>query len=175
VITTIEQNGSFHVTGTTPDEINVGLDAAVELAWLHAANEGRHGILVTRHHPTSTQLRSVLSFLSASPGNERDKPLAILRRFACRWGSVRSCCPRASACLQPLRTRVHDSDVQSPVRPLGRCLRGPDHRLGNERPDRPPRRRHQPQRQQLPAQKTPTHRQYPTIEPQPRGPVFNWH
>lgn len=51
MITTIEQNRSFHVTGTTPDEINVGLDAAVELARLHAANEGWHGILVTRHRP----------------------------------------------------------------------------------------------------------------------------
>jgi hypothetical protein len=56
----------------------------------------------------------------------------------------------------------------------GDAFAGPDHRLGDDRQDRPSRRRHQPQRQQLPAQETPTRRHYGTIEPQPRGPIFGW-
>lgn len=49
MITAIEQNRYFHVTGRTVEEIQSGLDAAVDLARMHAGDEGREGILVTRH------------------------------------------------------------------------------------------------------------------------------
>jgi len=51
MIKTIEQGRHFHVTGTTPNEIHTGLDAAVELARLRASDHGGQGILVTRHRP----------------------------------------------------------------------------------------------------------------------------
>lgn len=52
MIKTIEEGRHFHVTGTTPNEIHSGLDAAVELARLRAADDGGQGILVTRHRPS---------------------------------------------------------------------------------------------------------------------------
>lgn len=51
MIETIEQGKHFYVSGTTPNEIQTGIDAAVELARLRATDDGGQGILVTRHRP----------------------------------------------------------------------------------------------------------------------------
>ena len=51
-----------------------------------------------------------------------------------------------------LRTRLADPHLEPALRPLGRRVRRPGRRLSHDRPHRPPRRRHHPQRLQLPAQ-----------------------
>jgi hypothetical protein len=43
----------YHVTADEPRLIDERLDAAEKLAQERALREGRHGILVTRHGPTS--------------------------------------------------------------------------------------------------------------------------
>jgi hypothetical protein len=43
----------YHVTADEPRLIAERLDAAEKLAQGRASTEGRHGILVTRHGPTS--------------------------------------------------------------------------------------------------------------------------
>ena len=60
--------------------------------------------------------------------------------------------PVLPARLITLRTRLADPDLEPAVRPLGRCVRRPGRRLSHDRPNRPPRRSHHPQRLQLPTQ-----------------------
>jgi len=43
----------YHVTADAPQLIGERLDAAERLAWQQALREGAHGILVTRHGPTT--------------------------------------------------------------------------------------------------------------------------
>jgi hypothetical protein len=55
MISTIEVGRTFFVEGNDPHLIEADLNAAVEQARQHAMEEGRHGILVTRHgHTTFT-------------------------------------------------------------------------------------------------------------------------
>jgi hypothetical protein len=49
MITTIEPGRYFHVTGTTPDELDMNINAAVEIVREYAVRELGHGICVTRH------------------------------------------------------------------------------------------------------------------------------
>jgi hypothetical protein len=55
MITTIEDGRTFLVEATEPHLIEQDLNTAVDEARKHAIQEGRHGILVTRHgHTTFT-------------------------------------------------------------------------------------------------------------------------
>ena len=51
MITTIEPDRYFHVTGHAQGQIDDDLNTAVEKARAHASNEAWLGILVTRHSP----------------------------------------------------------------------------------------------------------------------------
>lgn len=51
MITTIEPDRYFHVTGTTPTAIQDSITHAVQTAQEHSMREGWQGILVTRHNP----------------------------------------------------------------------------------------------------------------------------
>ena len=53
MIRTTENGRCYCVTGDEPHLIEEDLNAAVELAQQQALEEGRHGILVTRHGPAS--------------------------------------------------------------------------------------------------------------------------
>jgi hypothetical protein len=53
VITTTETGRIYRVTGETRRLVTGDLNAAVELAQRHAMGEGKHGVLVTRHWPSS--------------------------------------------------------------------------------------------------------------------------
>jgi photosystem II stability/assembly factor-like uncharacterized protein len=53
VITTTETGRIYRVTGDMPRLVTGDLNAAVELAQQHAMREGKHGVLVTRHGPSS--------------------------------------------------------------------------------------------------------------------------
>jgi hypothetical protein len=53
VITSTETGRIFRVTGDTPRLVSEDLNAAVDLAQEHAMGEGKHGVLVTRHGPSS--------------------------------------------------------------------------------------------------------------------------
>ncbi|GAA3315853.1 hypothetical protein [Arthrobacter ramosus] len=49
MITTIELDRYFHITGLSRAEIEDGINTAVETARVHSMREGWQGILVTRH------------------------------------------------------------------------------------------------------------------------------
>lgn len=51
MITTIEADRYFHITGLSPTEIADSINTAVEMARDHSMTEGWQGILVTRHGP----------------------------------------------------------------------------------------------------------------------------
>ena len=50
---TVATGPTYHVTGDEPQLIAERLDAAEKFARAQALKEGSHGILVTRHGPTS--------------------------------------------------------------------------------------------------------------------------
>lgn len=55
MISTIEVGRTFFVEANEPHLIEEDLNTAVDAARLHAMQEGRHGVLVTRHgHTTYT-------------------------------------------------------------------------------------------------------------------------
>ncbi len=87
-----------------------------------------------------------------APGTGQAAPLRTDHRRRSRLHSVRTGRrePVLPTGLIPLRTRLPDPDFQPPVRPLGRCIRRPSRRLSHDRPHRPPRRSHHPQRLKLP-------------------------
>jgi len=51
MITTIELDRYFHITGRSRAEIEESINTAVETARVHSMREGWQGILVTRHEP----------------------------------------------------------------------------------------------------------------------------
>lgn len=51
MITTIEADRYFQITGLSPTEIADSINTAVEMARDHSMTEGWQGILVTRHGP----------------------------------------------------------------------------------------------------------------------------
>ncbi|MDR6986492.1 hypothetical protein J2Y66_000962 [Paenarthrobacter nitroguajacolicus] len=51
MITTIEADRYFHITGLTTTEIEDEISTAVSLAQIHAKSDGWEGVLVTRHEP----------------------------------------------------------------------------------------------------------------------------
>ncbi|MHA7292122.1 hypothetical protein ACX80V_21165 [Arthrobacter sp. MDT3-24] len=51
MITTLEPDGYFHITGLSRAEIEDSINMAVEMARDHSMKEGWQGILVTRHEP----------------------------------------------------------------------------------------------------------------------------
>ena len=51
MITTIELDRYFHITGRSRAEIEESINTAVETARVHSTREGWQGILVTRHEP----------------------------------------------------------------------------------------------------------------------------
>jgi len=51
MITTIEADRYFHITGLTTTEIEEGISTAVSLAHAHSKKDGWEGVLVTRHQP----------------------------------------------------------------------------------------------------------------------------
>ncbi|GAB2721821.1 hypothetical protein ACX801_10240 [Arthrobacter bambusae] len=51
MITTIELDRYFHITGLSRSEIEESINTAVETARVHAMREGWQGIVVTRHEP----------------------------------------------------------------------------------------------------------------------------
>ena len=51
MITTVEEGRHLHITGDTGDTIQTDLNTAVDIVKIQAIQEGRHGILVTRHGP----------------------------------------------------------------------------------------------------------------------------
>ncbi|MGO4590202.1 hypothetical protein [Paenarthrobacter aromaticivorans] len=51
MITTIEADRYFHITGLTTTEIDDGISIAVRLAHTHSRRDGWEGVLVTRHEP----------------------------------------------------------------------------------------------------------------------------
>ncbi|MCX2749024.1 hypothetical protein OOZ51_14540 [Arthrobacter sp. MI7-26] len=53
MISTIEAGRTFFVEANNPLEIEHDLNAAVDAALMHAMQDGRHGILVTRHGHSS--------------------------------------------------------------------------------------------------------------------------
>lgn len=53
MISTIEAGRTFFVEANEPQEIERDLNAAVDAALLHAMQEGKQGILVTRHGHSS--------------------------------------------------------------------------------------------------------------------------
>ena len=51
MITTIEADRYFHITGVTTSEVEDDISSAVRLAHVHSKGEGWEGVLVTRHAP----------------------------------------------------------------------------------------------------------------------------
>lgn len=51
MITPIDDGRQLHITGDTAATIQADINTAVELIKIHAIEEGKHGILVTRHGP----------------------------------------------------------------------------------------------------------------------------
>ncbi|MFS2088980.1 hypothetical protein [Paenarthrobacter nicotinovorans] len=51
MITTVEADRYFHITGLTTTEIEDGISTAVSLAHAHSKRDGWEGVLVTRHEP----------------------------------------------------------------------------------------------------------------------------
>ena len=53
MIITIEEGRYFHITGNSPDEVQAGISAAVDIARQHAALRGWEGVLIKRHYQDS--------------------------------------------------------------------------------------------------------------------------
>lgn len=51
MITTIEADRYFHITGLSTTEIEDSITSAVSLAHAHSERDGWEGVLVTRHEP----------------------------------------------------------------------------------------------------------------------------
>ena len=111
-----------------------------------------------------------------SSSNSAAIPLLIDRRGRLHPVRSRSREPVLPTRLHPLRTSQPDRHQQQALRPLGRGLRRRRRRRRHDRPARPPRRSHLPQRRQLPTQRPrPRPRPHPPkpTDDQPGGSVFS--